>query len=179
MSLLRPCLASVRSRSASKKTLAYIDDVIGFEAIIQLLTVFAGFLADYVDKQAIALTEHEPEAVASAKRFVHEHIAEPLSLGQVVSHVNVSRFYFCKLFKEATGITLMDYVTRVRIERVKTLLLDPSMRVSEVAFASGFGSIPRFNSAFKKHMGVSPSEYRQSVRSQLDSRNPGAGRIAI
>ena len=93
--------------------------------------------------------------------------------------MNVSRFYFCKLFKEATGITLMDYVTRVRIERVKTLLLDPSMRVSEVAFASGFGSIPRFNSAFKKHMGVSPSEYRQSVRSQLDSRNPGAGRIAI
>jgi AraC-like DNA-binding protein len=84
-----------------------------------------------------------------------------------VEHVHVSRFYFCKLFKKATGMTLTEYVSRVRIERAKTLLVDPTMRISEVVFAAGFGSIPRFNSVFKRYVGMPPTEYREALRSQL------------
>ncbi|MBU6402667.1 MAG: helix-turn-helix transcriptional regulator, partial [Verrucomicrobia bacterium] len=81
--------------------------------------------------------------------------------------VSVSRFYFCKLFKKATGMTLTEYVARVRIEKAKTLLVDPSLRISEVVFAAGFGSIPRFNSVFKRYVGMPPTEYRAALRSQL------------
>jgi len=84
-----------------------------------------------------------------------------------VQHVNVSRFYFCKLFKKATGMTLTEYVSRVRVEKAKALLVDPSMRVSEVVYASGFGSIPRFNSVFKRYVGVPPTEYRAGLRSTV------------
>ncbi len=124
-----------------------------FQAIIQLLNVFAQYLADYASRQAIAASADEPLPVASAKQFVQSHVEEPITLAQVVQHVNVSRFYFCKLFKKATGMTLTEYVSRVRVEKAKTLLVDPSLRISEVVFAAGFGSIPRFNSVFKRYVG--------------------------
>ncbi len=136
-----------------------------FEAIIQLLNVFAQYLADYAARFALADGADEPTAVANAKQFVREHLDEPITLAEVVAHVGVSRFYFCKLFKKATGMTLTEYVGRVRVEKAKTLLVDPSLRVSEVVFAAGFGSIPNFNSVFKRHVGLAPSEYRKSLRS--------------
>lgn len=137
-----------------------------FEAIIQLLNVFAQYLADFADRQAIAPASKEPAAVASAKQFVQAHVDQPITLEQVVAHVRVSRFYFCKLFKRATGMTLTEYVTRVRLEKAKALLADPSLRITEVVYASGFGSIPQFNSVFKRYTGMPPTAYRVTLRSQ-------------
>ena len=136
-----------------------------FQAILQLLQVFSHYLADYASRQAIARSEVEPSAVAGAKQFVETHVEEPITLAQVVRHVNVSRFYFCKLFKRATGMTLTEYVSRVRVEKAKNLLVDPSLRISEVVFAAGFGSIPQFNSVFRRYAGMAPTEYRATLRS--------------
>lgn len=138
-----------------------------FQAITQLLNVFAQYLAEFASRNAIASSGAEPSAVASAKEFVQSHAEEPITLAQVVKHVKVSRFYFCKLFKKATGLTLTEYVSRVRVEKAKTLLVDPSLRISEVVYAAGFGSIPRFNSVFKRHVGMPPTEYRATLRSKL------------
>ena len=136
-----------------------------FQAVLQLLEVFSQYLSDFASKQAIASSECEPDAVTNAKEFVQAHVEEPITLAQVVGHVHVSRFYFCKLFKKVTGLTLTEYIARVRVEKAKTLLVDPSRRISEVVFAAGFGSIPRFNSVFKRHVGMAPSEFRSSLRS--------------
>ena len=138
-----------------------------FQAILQLLQVFAQYVADFASRQAIACSTDEPTPVTSAKQFVQAHVEEEISLAQVVRHVNVSRFYFCKLFKKATGMTLTEYVARVRVEKAKSLLVDPSMRISEVVFAAGFGSIPRFNSVFKRLVGMAPTEYRTQLKSQV------------
>ena len=138
-----------------------------FQAIIQLLNVFAQYLADCASRQAMACSEAEPAAVANAKQYVQAHAEEPIRLEEVVQHVNVSRFYFCKLFKKVTGMTLTEYVARVRVEKAKALLVDPSLRVSEIVYAAGFGSIPRFNSVFKRHVGMPPTEYRAALRTTL------------
>ncbi len=154
-----------KTRKAYFKTPVVTSD--RFQAIIQLLNVFAQYLAELGSRQAIACSQAEPQAVANAKQFVQSHAEEPIKLEQVVQHVNVSRFYFCKLFKKATGMTLTEYVARVRVERAKSLLVDPSLRVSEVVYAAGFGSIPRFNSVFKHYVGVPPTEYRAALRCRL------------
>jgi AraC-like DNA-binding protein len=138
-----------------------------FQAIVELLKVFAHYLADYASRQALASVKEEPSPVAHAKQFVQAHLEETITLAQVVQHVHLSRFYFCKLFKRATGMTLTEYVARVRVEKAKTLLVDPSLRISEVVYAAGFGSIPRFNSVFKRFVGMPPTDYRASLRSQL------------
>ncbi len=135
-----------------------------FEGIIQLLNVFVRFLTDHAGRHAIGASTADPPAVASARRFVRDRVGQPVTLDQVVRHVGVSRFYFCKLFKRSTGMTFTDYVGRVRVEEAKTLLLDPSLRVSEVVYAAGFGSIPNFNSVFRRNVGMSPSEFRCRLR---------------
>jgi AraC-like DNA-binding protein/ligand-binding sensor protein len=138
-----------------------------FQAMVHLLNVFAQYLADYASRHAISAAANEPKPVASAKQFVLSHAEEPITLSLVAQHVNVSRFHFCKLFKKATGMTLTEYVTRVRVEKAKTLLVDPTVRISEVVFAAGFGSIPRFNSVFKRCVGMPPTEYRATLHSSM------------
>jgi AraC-like DNA-binding protein/ligand-binding sensor protein len=138
-----------------------------FEAIIHLLNVFAQYLADHASRHAIASCPDEPHAISNAKDFVQSHVEEAITLALVVEHVHMSRFYFCKLFKKVTGMTLTEYVARVRVEKAKSLLTNQSMRVSEVVYAAGFGSIPRFNSVFKRYVGMPPTEYRATLRSPL------------
>ncbi len=138
-----------------------------FQAIIKLLNVFAQYLADFANRFVIASSDEEPLVVVSAKEFVHSHVEESIMLVQVAQHVHVSPFHFCKLFKKTTGMTLTEYVTRVRLEKAKTLLVDPSLRISEVVYAAGFGSIPRFNSVFKQYVGMPPTQYRATLRSPL------------
>jgi AraC-like DNA-binding protein/ligand-binding sensor protein len=136
-----------------------------FEAMVHLLSVFAQYLADYASRHAISASANEPKPVSTAKQFVLSHVEDAINLALVAQHVNVSRFHFCKMFKKATGMTLTEYVALVRVEKAKALLVDASMRISEVVFAAGFGSIPRFNSVFKRRVGMSPTAYRAALRS--------------
>ena len=75
----------------------------------------------------------------------------------------MSSYYFCKVFKKSTGLNFTDYLSRVRVENAKRLLLNPNARVSEVAFDIGFTSITNFNRTFKQLVGQSPSDYREAL----------------
>jgi AraC-like DNA-binding protein len=68
------------------------------------------------------------------------------------------------MFKKATGLTFTDYLSRTRVERAKNLLLNPNVRVSEVAYDCGFISLTHFNRVFKKVVGKSPTFYRNTLR---------------
>ena len=82
------------------------------------------------------------------QEFIEERQSEDLSLGQVAKAVNTSTFHFCKMFRKATGLTFTDYVSRVRIEKAKNLLLNPNLRVSEIAYEVGFQSLTHFQPGF-------------------------------
>jgi AraC-like DNA-binding protein len=83
----------------------------------------------------------------------------------VAKAVNTSIFYFCKMFKKATGLKFTDYVSRIRVEKAKNLLLNRNLRVSEIAYEVGFQSLTHFNRVFKKILGLSPTEYRGQLAS--------------
>lgn len=138
-----------------------------FDAILKLLRIFARHLANSASCHRIAACHNEPSAVACAKQFVQVHVGESVSLSQIVEHVHLSRFYFCKLFKKTTGMTFTEYVSLVRVEKAKELLLETSLRISEIAYDAGFGSIPRFNNVFKQNVGMPPGQYRTTLRSQF------------
>jgi AraC-like DNA-binding protein len=134
------------------------------QSMIELLGILAQHLQRHAEQQAVACSTTESPLVARAKGFIQGHADEPISLTQVAAHVHLSRFYFCKLFRKETGLTLRDYIARVRLEKAKSLLSDPSLRISEIVFAAGFGSIPQFNSVFKQIVGVSPPVYRGALK---------------
>lgn len=135
-----------------------------FRAMVRLLTLFAHHLAEFGNRCITSARHGEPVPVARAKEFVKEHSTDLVTMRGTAEHVHLSAFYFCKMFKRATGMTFTEYVSRVRIEKAKNLLLNPHARVSEVAFASGFQSIPHFNRVFRKYTGMAPRGYRLSMQ---------------
>jgi len=133
------------------------------ESVVKLLSIFAQHLSMLSNQVVVQHDNAEPPVITRAKEFIHEHQTEELSLGQVAKAVNTSTFYFCKMFKKVTGINFTDYLSRVRIEKSKNLLLNPNLRVSEIAFEVGFQSLTHFNRVFKKILGQSPTEYRAQL----------------
>jgi len=133
------------------------------EAVVKLLSIFAQHLSMLSNQVVLHQDNSEPPVVRRAKEYIQEHQTENLRLGHVAKAVNTSTFYFCKMFKKATGINFTDYLSRVRIEKAKNLLLNPNLRVSEIAFEVGFQSLTHFNRVFKKTLGQSPTEYRAQL----------------
>jgi AraC-like DNA-binding protein/ligand-binding sensor protein len=134
-----------------------------YSSMLRLLEIFGRHLSILSNQVAIENSATEPAAVARAKHFIAQNQDSAICLASVAKAVNTSTFYFCKLFKRTTGLTFTDYLARVRIERAKKLLLDPSRRVSEVAYDVGFQSLPHFNRVFRRVAGESPTNYRRRV----------------
>lgn len=132
-------------------------------AVVKLLSVFAQHLSVVSNQVMIQQANSELPVVSKAKEYIFEHQAEKLRLSQVARAVHMSTFYFCKTFKKAAGINFTDYLSRVRIERAKNLLLNPNLRVSEIAYEVGFQSLTHFNRVFRKIAGQSPTDYRAQL----------------
>jgi AraC-like DNA-binding protein len=139
-----------------------------YKSILRLLTIFAQHLSTLSNQLMVKAETEESPAMAKARLFIAERHAEEISLTQVAGAVNMSAFYFCKVFKKASGMTFTDYLARVRVEKVKNLLLNPHKRVSEAAYEAGFQSLSQFNRVFRRITGEAPSTYRERLH--------GAGR---
>ncbi len=137
-----------------------------YEAALRLLTIFAQHLASLSNQLMVSAQQVEAPMVSRAKLFITEHQDEDISLRQVAGAVNTSAFYFCKMFKQATGLTFTDYLARTRIEKVKNLLLNPHKRISEAAYAAGFQSLSQFNRVFRKITGEAPTVWRTRLQRQ-------------
>lgn len=134
-----------------------------YAAAVRLLASFAGHLSLVSNELVIKESSAEPPAVARARAYVAEHLGEALSLELVARAAHMSPFYFCKVFKTATGFTLTDYIARARVEKVKQLLLNAHTRVSEAAYDAGFQSLSQFNRVFRRVAGQAPSDYREHL----------------
>lgn len=108
----------------------------------------------------------EPVEIWKARNFIDEQFEEELSLPKVAKAANISPNHLSEKFKQVTGVKFVDYIARIRFERACSLLRDPNLRVSEIAFAVGFQSLSQFNRVFKRLSGKSPTEYRTAARSR-------------
>jgi two-component system response regulator YesN len=90
-----------------------------------------------------------------------------LTLEEVAEHVGLSPYYFSKLFKDRFGVTFIDYLTEVRIERAKEEMRDPNKSLKEVCFLVGYNDPNYFSRVFKKQTGLSPTEYRKTLHIAL------------
>ncbi len=131
-----------------------------YAAMLRLLSTFAEHLATISNSIEPAGSAVEPPLVGSAKCYIQDRFQEKISLDEAAKAVNASTRHFCKVFKEATGLTFTDYLARVRVEKAKNRLQNPHLRVSEVAFETGFESISQFNRSFKRITGLAPTQYR-------------------
>ncbi|MBM3847726.1 MAG: helix-turn-helix domain-containing protein [Verrucomicrobia bacterium] len=133
------------------------------QSACSLLEIFADHLSIKTNQIVLRNNQSEPPVVTHAKKYIEEHCSEDLTLGKVAAAVHASLFYFCKIFHRATGLRFTEYVSRVRVERAKQLLLNPNLRISEAAYQVGFQSLTHFNRVFKSLTGLSPTEYRRRL----------------
>lgn len=134
-----------------------------YEAVLRLLNIFAQHLSALSNQLSVQAAQQESPQMTKARAYITQHQDEEISLHQVASAVNMSAFYFCKTFRQATGLTFTDYLARVRVEKVKNLLLNPHRRISEAAFAAGFQSLSQFNRVFRRVAGEAPTVWRDKL----------------
>lgn len=99
-------------------------------------------------------------AIERALTYIELHFREDITLSKTAREIGYNPTYFSELFKLATGEGYVEYLTRMRINYAKTLL-SGGFSVSEACFGSGFGSLSNFFEVFKRHVGVTPKEYRK------------------
>lgn len=134
------------------------------ESILRLLSIFSQHLAALSNQLMVQEETAEAPAIVRARDYIEDNHMEEMSLDEVAKAVNMSAFYFCKMFKKSTGMTFTDYLARVRVEKVKNLLLNPHKRISEAAFEAGFQSLSQFNRVFRKIAGEAPTAYRERIQ---------------
>ena len=87
-----------------------------------------------------------------------------MTIDEIASGVNLSKFYLCRLFREKTGMTLMDYILERRLSMAKVRLADGSGTILEIAADCGFSSGSYFCRVFREKEGMTPREYRKGHR---------------
>lgn len=117
---------------------------------------------------ACAATDSEPEplkgsgerAIEVALEYIRGHYCEELSLEKIAATVYLNPAYFSQLFKQKTGLGYKEYVTSLRLERAKVLLLNPKLRLAEIAEHVGYQDVRHFTQVFRKRYQLTPTEYR-------------------
>ncbi|HUB68570.1 MAG TPA: helix-turn-helix domain-containing protein [Candidatus Methylacidiphilales bacterium] len=135
-----------------------------YEGVVRLLEIFAQHLSVFANQIMVHQRNAEPPMISRAKNYINSHQTGSISLDEVARALNVSTFYFCKMFKKTTGLTFTDYLSRARVEKAKNLLLNPHVRVSEAAYECGFASLTHFNRTFKRVTGASSTVFRKGFQ---------------
>lgn len=148
-----------------------------YDLVLRMLEIFAAQLSTLSNQLMVKQSVTEPPAMSRARAFIAEHLTEDLTLTQVARAAGMSSFYFCKSFKKSTGLTFTEYLSRIRVETVKQLLLDPYKRVSEAAYEAGFQSLSQFNRMFNRIAGEPPSAYRDRLHARPAHPHPRPARL--
>ncbi|MEO0408592.1 MAG: AraC family transcriptional regulator [Cyanobacteria bacterium P01_A01_bin.135] len=136
----------------------------------------------YVESMATTLAMHLLKHYATTKRpvqtpqeglspahlrrvmaYIHEHLACDLSLVEVAGVVPLSAHYFATLFKQSTGETLLQYITRRRMERAKALLAKRTLAIADVGQQVGFRDQSYFTKVFRRYSNMTPKAYRDRL----------------
>lgn len=92
--------------------------------------------------------------------YINEHFSDNLRVEDLAAKAGLSQFHFIRTFKKETGFTPHEYILNTRIATAKYLLKNSRLPIKDICFATGFSSESVFCSAFKRHQGITPAQYR-------------------
>lgn len=101
--------------------------------------------------------------IKKAKEYIINYFHKDISLDDVSREVDISPYYFSKLFKDDTGENFIDYLTNIRIEKAKELLLNKELSIKEIGIKVGYSDPNYFSRIFKKCINKTPTEYREGI----------------
>ena len=93
--------------------------------------------------------------------YIIQHLDEDLSLDTVAAHFFLSKYHFSRIFKEVMGVNFIDYVTRLRVEKARSLYMNTDMKIYEIAELVGYSDWHYLYSVYKKQLGHSMSKEKR------------------
>lgn len=110
-------------------------------------------------------SENRSESVVErAKKYMQDNFRKDISLEDVSQTVDISSYYFSKVFKEETGENFIEYLTKLRMEEAQRLLEESDLSIKEVCSEVGYSDPNYFSRNFKKYAGITPTEARDKRR---------------
>lgn len=118
--------------------------------------------------QARSFKRKNLHAIRDAVDYIHLHLSEPIALSNIAEAVHISPSHLSSLFKDFFQVSLWNYIIAKRIDLAISMLLDKDNQANilDIALECGFNNATNFNRAFRKHTGLTPSEYRDSPPQQ-------------
>lgn len=107
-------------------------------------------------------SENSLHYVLLSMNFIKANLHRKLSIDEIAANIGISKYYFIRLFKKTTGYTVANHINILRCEHAKELLLDENLSVKQIAMLCGFDNCSYFANIFRKHIGLTPSEYKRN-----------------
>ena len=124
--------------------------------LLRYITGMLKMLSDTKTTESQVINNSISEAIA----YIDRNLSEELTLEMICNHVHLSKYHFCRLFREKTGMSPFKYIIECRISNAKKLLTYTSDSISNIAVATGFSTSANFCNAFRKYEKLSPTDFR-------------------
>ncbi len=141
----------------------YLNTVIQTDSYEQLRKWFIDKVTEACRNIMSKREEQASGVIKRARMYIEENYHKDISLEDVSRSVDISSYYFSKLFKEETGENFIEYLTNIRIEKAKKLLQNRELSIKNICVDTGYSDPNYFSRIFKKQVGVTPTEYREKL----------------
>ncbi|WP_221798222.1 GlxA family transcriptional regulator [Oceanobacter mangrovi] len=162
------CAASVNSGADS--VIHFIGKTWGREMALQVEQQFSPEIRNPFENRVYSPEDtlaHADEEIVMAQAWMRRYLREPFSLALLAQRAGLSERQFSRRFKQATGVTPLEYFQTIRCQAARELLQQSNLTVADIALAVGFGDSSYFIRIFRRLAGQSPGEYRDKVRGKL------------
>lgn len=112
-----------------------------------------------------AKSQGDGQVAEAVCKILEDNLYNELTLSDVLQKVCFSKSYITRLFRQRTGYSIMGFALKLKIDEAQRLISERNLRFTEIAECLHFSSVHHFSSSFKKHTGMTPTEYRRSVQS--------------
>lgn len=158
--LIRICYERNASKELCDKGIAFMQFLSGYQPQKDFVSQFAAYCWEI--SSSFQETPSIVQVIHNAEQYIRSRYYEDISLRQIASLFYLNPSYFSVSFKNVTGKNFNEYLTSVRMENAKQMLLNKSLRVNQIARMTGYDDCSYFSKAFRKYTGMMPSEYQQT-----------------
>ena len=118
----------------------------------------------YIDKYSQKSAPLPKTFFSSAITYINTNLSEKITVEEIAEFCHMSKYYFCRRFKQIIGYTVMEYILNTRLANAKVLILSSNISISEISERCGFSSFSYFSRAFRESFGITPNEFRKQGR---------------
>lgn len=145
----------------SHQTLDQVEHCLNIQQIQESVIGYFHAMTAYHAADAPDTTDY---VVQKVKDYIHKNYAVQITSADLAEEIHLSQNYIRSIFKEGTGMTILEYLTEYRFEKAIELLRMPRAKVKEVSIAVGYDNVPYFCTLFTRNYGMTPGEYHKKYK---------------